>query len=588
MATPASDNPWREKYLNALDEQEKLEKRFATDTELLRRALVRVSVAAEGQDQSLDELLSQLREQLRGGIRSDLSKMFTQLDQVAIAFEGHKEESALSIREAIADTVKPLQKFKISRSSKKTIDEFLIQLPARSKKIHLYPALLQQLSSIQQQVLSQIEQPKPAGLLDKLLGGKKTDKAENHSEELIEPKTLEANTASKNITEPYEKDQIPSEKLMDEQANSPLNNKNEYSHLSSNIQPTEKGLTSEFIVQITEVLSAFLSSIENEIAIKIQAESLRQQLNRGLAADAVIPTLENLRNLVMEAYLAANAAFAHYLNSVNLELSEIYSIVGNAVTQTQYQQDAGQALQNSMIQGMKQLETQAANATDIAQLKSQVKSQIDHIKQALDQYQQSTKSYSLGDQLAELSQKIKALEVESQKNRDNLETQRRKALHDPLTELPNRQAYNERAAIEVQRWQRYGRPLTIAVFDIDHFKKINDNYGHQAGDRVLKVIGRSIAKRLREVDFFCRFGGEEFVALMPETAAEQAFAVLDKIRDAIANAAFNYKEQPLNITLSIGLTDFRQNDSLDTAFERADQALYQAKQSGRNQVKMPL
>ena len=212
-----------------------------------------------------------------------------------------------------------------------------------------------------------------------------------------------------------------------------------------------------------------------------------------------------------------------------------------------------------------------------------MKSQIDHIKQALDSYQQSAK-FSLGDQLEELSKKIKNLETESEKNRENLETQRRKALSDPLTELPNRQAYNERAITEAQRWQRYNRPLTTAIFDIDHFKKINDNYGHQAGDRVLKVIGRSIAKRLREVDFFCRFGGEEFVALMPETTAEIAIPVLDKIRDAIANAAFNYKEQPLSITLSIGLTEFRDKDSLDSAFERADQALYRAKQSGRNQV----
>jgi diguanylate cyclase len=574
--TAPSDNAWREKYLNALDEQEKLEKRFATETELLRRALVRVSVAAEGQDQSLDELLSQLRDQLRGSIKGDPGSLFSRLDQVAINFESHKEESALTIREAITDTIKPLQKFKISRGSKKGIEEFLSQLPARSKKIHLYPALLQQLSQIQKEVLDQIEQPKPAGLFDKLLGGKKTENVtENDSVDQRPTASNEKSVSNKNAEDVA----LPNSNTA---RFSSTQNANSQQDISKSSHP---GLTPEFVERITEVLSAFLGSIENEIAIKTQAESIRQQLDRGLAVDAVIPTLENLRNLVMEAYLATNAAFANYLNSVNLELSEIYSIVGNAVSQNQHQQDAGQALQHSMMQGMKQLENHAANATDLAQLKSQVKSQIDHIKQALDNYQQSAKTYSLGDQLAELSQKIKALEVESEKNRDNLKAQRHKAMTDPLTELPNRQAYNERAATEVQRWQRYGRPLTIAVFDIDHFKKINDNYGHQAGDRVLKVIGRSIAKRLREVDFFCRFGGEEFVALMPETSAEQALPVLDKIRDAIANAAFNYKEQPLNITLSIGLTDFQQKDSLESAFERADQALYQAKQSGRNQVK---
>jgi diguanylate cyclase len=96
------------------------------------------------------------------------------------------------------------------------------------------------------------------------------------------------------------------------------------------------------------------------------------------------------------------------------------------------------------------------------------------------------------------------------------------------------------------------------------------------------VIGRSIAKRLREVDFFCRYGGEEFVTLMPETDSQTALAVLEKVRAAIADAAFNYKDQPMSITLSVGLTEFKTNDSLETAFDRADQALYTAKSSGRN------
>src|SRR5690606_34574310 len=100
-----------------------------------------------------------------------------------------------------------------------------------------------------------------------------------------------------------------------------------------------------------------------------------------------------------------------------------------------------------------------------------------------------------------------------------------------------------------QRWRRYKHPLTLAICDLDHFKKINDSLGHQAGDRVLKVISRSIAKRLRQVDFFGRYGGEEFVVIMPETNSEQACSVLEKIRIAIAETAFNYKGQPLPITL---------------------------------------
>jgi diguanylate cyclase len=235
---------------------------------------------------------------------------------------------------------------------------------------------------------------------------------------------------------------------------------------------------------------------------------------------------------------------------------------------------------------MESLEANAESATDLTQLKNSVQSQIGNIRQALDHYQQSEQEQSqLATQLEALASKIKVMEDEAAKNRTVLEKQRHKALHDPLTELPNREYYNERAHYEYQRWQRYSRPLTLAVFDIDHFKKINDGHGHQAGDRVLKVIGRSVAKRLREVDFFCRFGGEEFVALMPETSLADAMPVLDTIRAAIANAAFNYKEQPIAITLSIGVTEFKTDDDLETAFARADEALYAAKSGGRNCIK---
>jgi diguanylate cyclase len=215
-----------------------------------------------------------------------------------------------------------------------------------------------------------------------------------------------------------------------------------------------------------------------------------------------------------------------------------------------------------------------------------VKSQLGNIRQALDTYQHGDQTQQLAMQLETLGAKIKTMEVEAEKNRTTLEKHRQKALQDPLTELPNREAYNERATAEVQRWQRYGRPLSVAIFDIDHFKRINDTFGHQAGDRVIKVIGRSIAKRLREVDFFCRYGGEEFVALMPETDSKTALAVLEKVRESIANAAFNYKEQPITITVSVGLTEFKAGDDLEAAFERADQALYSAKSSGRNRCQL--
>jgi diguanylate cyclase len=545
-------NNWREKYLNALDEQEQLEKKFADQQELLRSALVRVSVAADGQDETLDQIMNKLREQLRGNMTTaDFNSILAQLETAALAFEQHREQGVQDIRQALVDTTKPLQNFKLSRGVKKELSDYLAQLPQRSKKVRLYPALLQQLARIQQQALSEIEQPK-TGLLDKILGSKTSAKIDEVSDENNDDGLI--------VNLPPMIDSPP-----------------------TNVESPGNHLTDEYSAQIIRVLNQFFTSLENEAAIKNKVETMRRKLEQGVSVDSLVPLLDSVRDLVMEAYLAANQAFATYLKNVNQELAEIYMLLGGAVKNTQNEREASRKLQADVMREMSDLETTAASATDINQLKDTVKSQLGNIRQVIDHYQQTDQAQQfLAEQLQALGAKIKTMEVEAEKNRTTLEAHRQKALHDPLTELPNREAYNERANAEVQRWQRYGRPLTIAIFDIDHFKRINDTYGHQAGDRVIKVIGRSIAKRLREVDFFCRYGGEEFVALMPETDSATALAVLEKVRDAIANAAFNYKDQPMSITLSVGLTEFKTNDSLESAFERADQALYTAKSSGRN------
>ena len=151
-----------------------------------------------------------------------------------------------------------------------------------------------------------------------------------------------------------------------------------------------------------------------------------------------------------------------------------------------------------------------------------------------------------------------------------------------MTGLPNREAYNQRAYTEMQRFKRYGRPLSLAVCDVDHFKRINDTYGHQAGDKVLKMLAKVLRTRLREVDFIARYGGEEFVILLPETETANALHVLDKIRSGIGNTPFRFKDEPVTITISFGISACLEGEMIEQSFARADQALYDAKKQGRN------
>ncbi|MGB1799670.1 MAG: GGDEF domain-containing protein, partial [Gammaproteobacteria bacterium] len=146
----------------------------------------------------------------------------------------------------------------------------------------------------------------------------------------------------------------------------------------------------------------------------------------------------------------------------------------------------------------------------------------------------------------------------------------------------NRMAFDERINDEFQRWQRYNNKLTLCLVDIDKFKGVNDTYGHKAGDIVLRTVAKKCVSKIRKSDYFCRYGGEEFALILPETELSAAIAVAETLRESIEKCSFQYGEESVGITISCGLAQIKKNDTLDKLFQRADQALYKAKETGRN------
>ncbi len=157
--------------------------------------------------------------------------------------------------------------------------------------------------------------------------------------------------------------------------------------------------------------------------------------------------------------------------------------------------------------------------------------------------------------------------------------------YDALTGLYNRRRFGELLDAEINRCRRFDRGFSLLMLDIDDFKKINDTYGHMMGDQLLKTFGRLLAGMLREMDLACRWGGEEFVALLPETSMEGAFVVAEKIRSETEAVRLIHKGIELGFTVSIGLAHFPNgNGSMDNAIETVDQSLYSAKKAGKNRV----
>ena len=223
-------------------------------------------------------------------------------------------------------------------------------------------------------------------------------------------------------------------------------------------------------------------------------------------------------------------------------------------------------------------------ALEVTALRKQVSLRLGAINSHLHEFRgrEESRIKTYRERVGRMRSRIRELERESHMLHVSLQEEQRLAMIDALTGIPNRAAYDDRIEQEFRRWKRFGRTVSILAWDIDRFKTVNDAYGHKAGDRVLKVIGELLSKHVRETDFVARYGGEEFVMLLVGSSPAEGYAVAEKIRSEIAQLGFHFHDQPVTVTASCGITNFIAEDTADIAFDRADRALYQAKEAGRN------
>jgi diguanylate cyclase (GGDEF)-like protein len=181
------------------------------------------------------------------------------------------------------------------------------------------------------------------------------------------------------------------------------------------------------------------------------------------------------------------------------------------------------------------------------------------------------------DEVTALSKKVRLLEKE-------LEEVKQASKEDFLTKLYNRRALDEFLNIKEAEFERYGRNYSIVMFDLDHFKAVNDTHGHDAGDAVLSAFAKILKKEARSVDVVGRFGGEEFLALLSDTDLDGGVIFAEKVRKHVQEARFMYKGKRIDVTVSCGVSERKKHASLKNVINSADEYLYKAKTSGRNQV----
>jgi len=314
---------------------------------------------------------------------------------------------------------------------------------------------------------------------------------------------------------------------------------------------------------------------------------IKRHLAAGLQGREVERSLADVADLVTAMRVQVQAEkeeLEQFLQQLTENLKELDLNLRGAAALRRESLQGSRDLDAAMQASVGEIETSVEQANDLAQLKQAVQQRLETIRAHMESFRhtEERRVREAEAEVEQLTNRLQSLEQEASVLRERIRTERANALIDPLTGIHNRLAYNERIQQEYARWHRYHTPLVFTVWDVDHFKQVNDVYGHQAGDKVLRVVARLLQSQVRETDFIARYGGEEFVILLPETELESARQVAEKLRASVEQAAFHYRQKRVPVTISCGLAQFREGDDADTVFARADTALYQAKESGRN------
>ncbi|WP_457676268.1 diguanylate cyclase [Thiolapillus sp.] len=344
----------------------------------------------------------------------------------------------------------------------------------------------------------------------------------------------------------------------------------------------------ELLTEIREKLLRLLDDLCTPAELEDQVDDLKNILGKDFDIDRIPGVIAGISNLIHDIRGVVNRerkGLEDFLEQLMKRLSLIDGAIADSSESNRAIHQCHQKLEEDIEEQACDIESQARTATDLGQLKLLVQDRVDAIRSHMEEYrsQEQELIQAAEEKTERLIQRLNELETETEQLRQKVSTHSLQALTDTLTGIPNRYAYEERLNQEYSRWKRYHQPLSLMVVDIDNFKHINDKYGHRAGDKALRIIANQLQKMTRETDLIARYGGDEFVLLLPETSAKGAMRIAEKLLEAVESCAFHFREKKVTITISCGVSEFKEGDSPADAFERADQALYKSKHQGRNQ-----
>ncbi|WP_286232776.1 GGDEF domain-containing protein [Thalassotalea sediminis] len=337
---------------------------------------------------------------------------------------------------------------------------------------------------------------------------------------------------------------------------------------------------------IIKKFNDFLSKINISRKYQEQIQRIRAQLSDNMPNDKLFDSFLATFDVISQDLIQERNTAKVFLSTLSDTLATVQSAVTDTIESHEEKHEKLNLLNERMQKQLNDMAHEIESANSLVDIKVEINEKLHTIASTLEKKKsyEAIQQKQFTEQLESMSEKVNKLEIQSRAFEKQIKEQQAKSLEDALTKLYNRAAFDEHFHKEIARCQHNKRPLAIVVADLDNFKNINDTYGHTAGDKTLQVIANTLKKHLEKHAFVARYGGEEFVFVFNDIEKDNLIHTLNLLRKTIAKLPFKFRNDKVSMTMSIGVTHIREGDNVHIAFERADKALYEAKEKGKNQV----
>lgn len=496
--------------------------------EVLRKAVSRTSMLAEGNDPELDSVVRQIRQAMtKGANAQEIQDVLNNAEPLLIKSDEAQTNRAKQVRSTLQELIDLLERQtskRVPQSEKKQLEA---QIRSNWQISSQWPHLLKGFLTLAENTLNQSEG--------------------------------EAEQAKSSFFKR-------------------IFNRNRDAELKTNDQ--------EIMIQISHTLAGLMNNLSLPSLYDEDIVDLKRALLGNNNLQQLPGLLDEVINLIMIAIGKTQESLTNYLTQLNKQLASINESITTSYHSQKSLSESREGF-NTKLQMQVEDTTQAINGiNDLDSLKTLINDRLSTISSTMTEYKtqmQEQEKHST-QSITSLKNKVTRMEKDSVSLRSMLKERLAQAMTDSLTDLPNRTAYQDTILPLCKIMQKTKKPICLAVCDIDFFKKVNDTWGHLAGDKVLRLVPKQIRSALLKEDLMFRYGGEEFVIAFPNTTFAQAIERAEAIRLAVVKTPFNMQGEPVSISVSIGIAELKPQEDPESLFSRADKQLYLAKEGGRNKV----